>query len=278
LAKDEEDFKARLKQMLDVGVNALEIKRKVIEQQSDAGLYPYSANYLRFVKERTGAYWDNHFSTIGIVGMNEAVLNLMNQDIASHEGRGFALRIMENLREWLLEIQKETGHFYNLEATPAEGTSYRLAMMDKAKYPEIITAGGATPYYTNSTQLSVRHTDDMFELLDLQEDLQAMYTGGTVQHMYLGEQIEDVGALKTLLKRIFTHYKLPYISFTPSFSVCDNHGYIKGEQELCPQCGAETEIWTRVTGYLRPVKNFNNGKKEEFKERKRMAFREEIHC
>lgn len=278
LSKTKDEFKSRLRELVMMGKNVLEIKRKVIESQTQKGLYPYSSNYLRFVKERTGEYWYNHFSTIGIVGMNEAIQNFMGEDIGSAEGKTFAICMMNYLRELMLKIQKETGHFYNLEATPAEGTSYRLAMIDKEKYPGIITAGKETPYYTNSTQLPVGYTDDIFEILDLQDELQPLYTGGTVQHIYLGEQIENLEACKKLIEKIFTNYKIPYISLTPSFSVCENHGYLSGEKEVCPHCGNETEVWTRVTGYLRPVKNFNKGKKEEFKERKRISFQEEVKC
>jgi ribonucleoside-triphosphate reductase len=278
ISNTKDEFKLRLRELVLMGKNVLEIKRKVIENQTKKGLYPFSSNYLRFVKERTGEYWYNHFSTIGIVGMNEAVQNFMTENIGSVEGRNFAVEMMHYLRKLILEIQKETGHFYNLEATPAEGTSYRLAMLDKEKYHKIKQAGNETPYYTNSTQLPVGYTDDIFELLDLQDELQSLYTGGTVQHIYLGEQIENVDACKKLIERIFTKYKIPYISLTPSFSVCENHGYLSGEVEICPYCNTETEVWTRVTGYLRPVKNFNKGKKEEFKERKRISFREEVKC
>jgi len=278
LSKSKDEFKTRLREIVLMGKNVLEIKRKIIENQTEKGLYPYSANYLRFVKERSGEYWYNHFSTIGIVGMNEAIQNFMGQDIGSIEGKSFAIEMMNYLRELMLEAQKETGHFYNLEATPAEGTSYRLALLDKEKYPQIKHAGNETPYYTNSTQLPVDYTDDIFQILDLQDELQSLYTGGTVQHIYLGEQIENIDACKKLIERIFTNYKIPYISLTPSFSVCENHGYLSGEKEVCPHCGNETEVWTRVTGYLRPVKNFNKGKKEEFKERKKVSFREEVKC
>lgn len=278
LSKTKEEFKQRLYEMISLGKNVLEIKRKVIENQSGQGLYPYSTNYLRNVKERFGKYWQNHFSTIGIVGMNEALLNFMGMDIGSDEGKNFATEILHYMRDLMIEIQEETGHFYNLEATPAEGTSYRLAMLDKEKYPEIKTAGGNTPYYTNSTQLPVDYTDDIFEILDLQDELQALYTGGTVQHIYLGEAIEDIKVCKELIKKVFTRYKIPYISITPTFSICENHGYLNGEEYSCPKCGSQTEVWSRVTGYLRPVQNFNKGKKVEFNERKRISFREEIKC
>jgi ribonucleoside-triphosphate reductase len=221
------------------------------------------------VKERTGEYWHNHFSTIGVLGMNEALLNFMGTDIVSPEGQQFAVDILDYLRGLLVEIQNETGHVYNLEATPAEGTAYRLARLDKARYPDIITAGNGTPYYTNSSQLPVEFTDDLFEALELQDELQSMYTGGTVLHAYLGESIEDIDVCKRLVRRAFERFKLPYLSLTPTFSICQDHGYIRGEHFRCPDCGAETEVWSRVTGYLRPVDNFNEGKKQEYFDRRK---------
>lgn len=276
LSKTASEFKARLWRIANIGKTSLEIKRKIIEQQSDKGLYPYSTHYLRHVKERHGQYWYNHFNTIGIIGMNEALLNFMGKDITTKEGQEFAIEIMHYLREILVEFQNETGHFYNLEATPAEGTSYRLAHIDKQKYPDIITAGKETPYYTNSTQLPVEYTDDIFEALELQDELQSLYTGGTVQHLYLGESIEDIEVCKNLIKKIFVNYKMPYISITPTFSICNNHGYIKGEHFTCPECGEVTEVWSRVTGYLRPVANYNIGKKEEYTGRKKFVLAEKI--
>jgi ribonucleoside-triphosphate reductase len=268
LSSTPNEFKARLWRLAQIGRTSLEIKRKIIEQQTEQGLYPYSANYLRDIKERTGEYWYNHFSTIGIVGMNEALLNFMGCDITSKEGQSFAIEVLNYLRDILINFQEETGHVYNLEATPAEGTAYRLAMLDNQKYPDIIAAGNGVPYYTNSSQLPVDYSDDIFEVLDLQDELQSLYTGGTVQHLYLGESIDDIQACKSLIRNIFNNYKMPYISITPTFSVCDVHGYIKGEHFSCPECGKETEVWSRVTGYLRPVKNYNLGKKEEYKNRK----------
>ncbi|MCG8498794.1 MAG: ribonucleoside triphosphate reductase [Firmicutes bacterium] len=269
LSSTKNEFKARLWKMVQIGKTSLEIKRKIIEQQSEEGLYPYSTHYLRNVKERTGEYWYNHFATIGIVGMNEALLNFMGEDITTPAGQEFSVEIMNYLREMLVDIQKETGHVYNLEATPAEGTAYRLAKLDKAKYPDIIAAGGDVPYYTNSTQVPVEYTDDIFEVMELQDELQSLYTGGTVLHLYLGETIEDTKIAKNLIKKIFTKHKLPYISLTPTFSICREHGYIGGEHFNCPQCGEETEVWSRVTGYLRPVANYNNGKKQEYFDRKK---------
>ena len=278
LSSTKEEFLERVGRMAEVAKTSLEIKRKVIEQQSEFDLYPYSTNYLRHIKERTGQYWHNHFSTIGIIGMNEALENFMGVGIETKEGLNFALDVMHFLRERLVEFQKETGHFYNLEATPAEGASYRLAMMDKQKYPSIVTAGEDVPYYTNSTQLPVDYTDDIFELMELQEELQTLYTGGTVQHIYLGECIEDISVCKNIIRKIFTNYKIPYISITPTFSICADHGYLRGEQTTCPQCGRETEVWTRVTGYLRPVKSFNKGKRQEYEHRKMFGLQEFQLC
>ena len=267
-ATSKEDFKERIRKIAFVGKTSLEIKRKIIEQQSAKGLYPYSTHYLRHVHERTGQFWFNHFNTIGIIGMNEALLNFMGQDITTPEGQAFALELMEYMRGLLLEFQQETGHFYNLEATPAEGAAYRLAQMDKARYPDIITAGDEVAYYTNSTQAPVDYTDDIFLMLENQDELQSLYTGGTVQHLYLGESIDDIQLCKHLIQKVFNKYKIPYISITPTFSICKEHGYLKGEQVSCPTCGEQTEIWSRVTGYLRPVSNFNKGKKEEYRNRK----------
>jgi len=276
LSSSKSEFKARLWRMARIGKTSLEIKRKIIEDQSEKGLYPYSTHYLRNVKQRTGKYWYNHFSTIGIVGMNEALLNFMGKDITTPEGQEFSKEILSYLRDILKEFQAETGNFYNLEATPAEGTAYRLAQLDKDKYPDIITAGTEVPYYTNSTQLPVGYTDDIFEVLELQDELQSMYTGGTVQHLYLGESIEDPELCKNLIRKIFTQYKMPYISITPTFSICKEHGYIRGEHFTCPECGQETEVWSRVTGYLRPVANYNKGKKEEYRERKKFVVPERV--
>lgn len=276
LSSSESEFKSRLWRMVQIAKTSLEIKRKIIEQQSERGLYPYATHYLRDIKKRTGQYWHNHFSTIGIVGMNEALLNFMGKDITTPEGQAFAIDIMNYLRELLVELQKETGNYYNLEATPAEGTSYRLAKLDKSKYPDIITASEETPYYTNSTQIPVGYTDDIFEVVALQDELQSLYTGGTVLHLYLGEQIEDTEVCKNLIKKIFIQSKMPYISITPTFSICPQHGYLTGEQFECPHCSSETEVWSRVTGYLRPIQNYNPGKKQEYMDRKKFKIREEV--
>ena len=271
LSDTKEEFFERLERVATLGKVSLEIKRKIIEQQSERGLYPYSTYYLRHIKERTGEYWTNHFNTIGLVGMNEACLNFLGKDVGSPEGLAFALEIMHFLRRLMVKFQEETGHFYNLEATPAEGTSYRLAKLDKARYPEIITAGKEEPLYTNSSQLPVEYTDDIFECCDLQDELQSLYTGGTVQHLYLGERIEDIEVCKELIKNIFDKYKMPYISITPTFSICQEHGYIAGEHFTCPECGKDAEVWSRVVGYLRPVQNYNPGKKEEYMLRKKFV-------
>lgn len=277
LAKSESEFRIRLWQQMNIARNSLEIKRKVIEDQTAKGLYPYSENYLKDVKLRTGYYWFNHFNTIGLIGMNEACQNLLgyDSDLTTKEGQDFAIRTLNYMREVIKTIQDETGHYYNLEATPAEGTSYRMAKQDKERYKEIITSGDTVPYYTNSTQLPVSYTDDIFETMELQDELQSLYTGGTVLHLYLGEEIKDTGTAKNLIKKIFTNYKLPYISLTPVFSVCNDHGYISGEHYHCPECGAPSEVWSRVVGYLRPVQNFNKGKRAEYDERKKYVIKDQ---
>jgi ribonucleoside-triphosphate reductase len=275
-ARSKDDFKDRLLRVLEIGKTSLEVKRKAVEKQTEAGLYPFSARYLRHVKARTGQYWFNHFSTIGIVGMNEALLNFLGEDLSSAEGQEFALEVMHFLRDQLQRIQQETGQVYNLEATPAEGTSHRLARMDRQRYPDIITSGEQTPYYTNSTQLPVGLTDDIFEVVELQDELQSLYTGGTVLHLYLGEAIEDPQLCRSLIQRIFATHKLPYLSITPTFSICPEHGYMSGEHFECPTCSAATEVWSRVTGYLRPVQNYNEGKREEYFDRRKYAMPEVV--
>ncbi len=276
-SKSREEFFARLWRMVQIAKNSLEIKRKVVETQTARGLYPYSAHYLRNIHERTGQHWYNHFNTIGIIGMNEACLNLYRDgsDLTSEKGQKFAIEVMDYLREQMTIIQEETGHFYNLEATPAEGTSYRLAKLDRMQHPDIVCAGTKeTPYYTNSTHLPVGFTDDIFETLELQDELQSRYTGGTVLHLYLGERIPDKEIAKSLIKKIFTNYKLPYVSLTPTFSICPNHGYVAGEHFACPDCGAAAEVWSRVVGYLRPVQNFHRGKQQEYAERIKYVVKE----
>lgn len=266
----EKEFFARLGTLADLAKDSLEIKRQVVEAQTDAGLYPYSAFYLQSVKERTGQYWSNHFNTIGIIGMHECLLNLKKVGLATATGQKFALRVMHFLREKLQSYQATTGHIYNLEATPAEGVSYRLAKLDRTTYPDLVTAGTAeAPYYTNSTQLPVGFTDDVFTMIKWQDQLQALYTGGTVVHLYTGEKLDDPAAIKSLLQKIFNHYQMPYLSVTPTFSLCPTHGYLAGEHWQCPTCGADTEVWSRVVGFLRPVANFNAGKRQEYHERRK---------
>lgn len=274
LSENENDFFERLKKMVLLAKESLSIKRKVLERFTDKGLYPYSRFYLRKIKQGKGFYWVNHFSTIGIIGMNEACLNFLGTNIGSETGIKFSLKVMDCIRDIIAEIQEETGDIFNLEATPAEGTSYRLAILDKERFPKILCANeneyrkGAAPFYTNSTQLPVSFTDDLFEALDLQDDLQTRYTGGTVLHMYLGEQLGNIEAIKGLIKKVVTNYRLPYFTLTPTFSVCASHGYLNGGQERCPVCNKETEIYSRVVGYLRPIKQWNNGKQAEFSMRR----------
>ncbi|MCX7917085.1 MAG: ribonucleoside triphosphate reductase [bacterium] len=274
LSKTKEEFKSRLNDLMELAKESLEIKRKILERFTDEGLYPYSKFYLRNVKERFGKYWINHFSTIGIVGMNEACLNLFGKDIGTEEGIDFAIEIMNFMREKLIKFQEITGNFYNLEATPAEGTSYRLARIDKNKYPDIIVANeieykkGAEPFYTNSTHLPVNYTDDIFEVLEKQDKLQSLYTGGTVVHIFVGERIESKEGIKKLVKTICENFTLPYFTLTPTFSICPDDGYLNGEIFTCPKCEKTTEIYSRIVGYLRPISQWNKGKYEEFKIRK----------
>lgn len=270
LAADETEFLQRLDRLMRVARTSLETKRKVLEQFTAQDLYPYTKFYLRDVHARFGRYWENHFSTVGLVGMNEACLNLLGCDIGSPQGRAFAGRVLDFMRERLAEFQQETGHLYNLEATPAEGTSYRLARLDRARYPGVVAASAAgEPFYSNSTQLPVNYTDDVFHALDLQDELQTRYTGGTVHHVFLGEAIPDPSAVARFVQTVCRTYKLPYFTLTPSFSICPAHGYLLGETEKCPTCGEETEVYSRVVGYLRPVKQWNAGKQAEFSLRRR---------
>ncbi len=274
LSNSKKQFLEKLGSLMVLAKNSLEIKRKVLERLTDRGLYPYTRFYLREIKKRFNEYWKNHFSTIGLLGMNEACLNLFGKNIASPEGQKFSEEVLDFMRNKTLEFQKETNNIYNIEATPAEGTSYRLALKDKKKYPDIICANeeeykkGAEPFYTNSSQLPVNYTDDIFEALDLQDNLQVKYTGGTTVHLFLGEKIDDPTVVKHLVKKICEKYHLPYFTITPTFSICPVHGYIPGEQYVCPKCGEECEVYSRSVGYLRPVKQWNKGKTEEFKERK----------
>jgi ribonucleoside-triphosphate reductase (formate) len=270
LAKSASEFFALLDSRVNLAVDSLMIKRKVLEKFTEKNLYPYSRFYLREIKQNTGTFWKNHFSTIGIIGMNEACLNFLGKDIGSVEGQAFALSVMDRLRDKLSLVQDENGDIFNLEATPGEGTSFRLAMIDKQKYKGIKCANeaeyhrGAAPFYTNSTQLPVNYTDDLYETLQLQDRLQAKYTGGTVLHILLGEQLDDTAAVKSLVSKIAANYRLPYFTLTPTFSVCPSHGYLRGEQPRCARCNQETEIYSRVVGYLRPVKQWNDGKQAEY--------------
>ncbi|MCI8574992.1 MAG: ribonucleoside triphosphate reductase [Bacilli bacterium] len=269
LYKDKTELKKQLRLLMDMCRDILSTKRKFLEKNTEGGLYPYSKFYLADIKERFGEYWKNHFNTIGIVGMNECIRNFTDdkEDITTRYGQEFAKDILDYMNEVLTEYQVN-GDLYNLEATPAEGTAPRLAKIDKKTYKDIITAGDKEACYTNSTQLPVNATDDLFEAIELQDELQCKYTGGTVLHAFLGERIHDPNVTKTLLQNIFNNYKLPYLSFTPTFSVCKEHGYLDGEQFTCPHCGGDCEVWTRVVGFYRPVQNFNNSKREEFHQRK----------
>ncbi|MCL2444564.1 ribonucleoside triphosphate reductase [Candidatus Saccharibacteria bacterium] len=268
-SKDKKEFKKNIEKLMVLSKDSLEVKRKLVEKFTDQDLYPYSKFYLKSIKKATGTYWMNHFSTIGLLGMNEALLNLLGVNIGSKEGKEFAEEIMDFMRDKLIEFQVETGNNYNLEATPGEGATYRFAQCDQRDFDNAHFANGVgkevkTPFYTNSTHLPVNYTDDLFELLDLQDELQAKYTGGTVIHFFLGERMDDPEALKGLVKTICTKYKLPYFTFSPTFSVCTNHGYVKGEHANCKECGEECEIYSRVVGFLRPVKQWNDGKQAEF--------------
>lgn len=281
IANSEEEFFTILKNRMDIARTSLEEKRKVIEQLTDKDLYPYTKHYLRDIKARFGVYWKNHFSTIGLIGMNEACLNLLGVGIADEKGKAFAIRVMDFMRATITTYQQETGNNYNLEATPAEGTSYRLAKMDKKNLISIKVANdkeyyekGAKPFYTNSTHLPVNYSDDIFEVLDHQDELQTKYTGGTTVHIFAGERIHDIETMKNLVRKICNNYKLPYFTFSPTFSTCANHGYIAGEHFKCPKCGSDCEVYSRVVGYIRPVRQWNEGKRTEFEMRKTFKFDE----
>ena len=271
VSKTKREFWERLGKVMDLAKESLEIKRKTIENFISKGLYPYSRFYLQDIKKARGEYYANHFATIGLVGMNEALLNFIGEDIASKKGRIFALEVLDFMRKRLVKYQEESGNIYNLEATPAESTAYRLALKDRELYPDIITAGTKKiPYYANSSHLPVGFTNDLFEALKLQDELQCRYNGGTVLHLFLGERINDVQAVKSLVKKVFENFHLPYITLTPTFSICPTHGYLSGEHFFCPECTIKQpcEVYSRVVGYLRPVKQWNEGKQEEFKDRK----------
>ena len=264
LSKTEEEFFERLEKMMDISARSLKIKRNVITKLLNEGLYPYTKRYL-------GSF-DNHFSTIGLVGMNEACLNAkwLKKDLTTPEGLEFTKKVLNFMREKLSDYQEEYGDLYNLEATPAESTSYRLAKHDRKKFPNIITATekGNTPYYTNSSHLPVGYTEDVFAALDIQDELQTLYTSGTVFHVFLGQKLPSWEASAALVKKIAENYKIPYYTLSPTYSVCQNHGYIVGEVVKCPECGRKTEVYSRITGYYRPVQNWNDGKSEEYRNRK----------
>lgn len=264
LAEDEADFYARLDHLMDVAARSLDTKRKVITKLMDEGLYPYTKRYLGVL--------DNHFSTIGLVGMNEAARNAkwLRTDLTTEAGQQFAKNVLNHMRERLSDYQEQYGALFNLEATPAESTTYRFAKHDKAEYPDIITAAkeGETPYYTNSSHIPVGYTDDVFEALELQDELQTLYTSGTVFHAFLGERLPTWTAAADIVRKIAENFRLPYFTLSPTYSVCQEHGYIRGEQYTCPICGKATEVYSRITGYYRPLKNWNDGKVQEFKDRK----------
>lgn len=269
LAKGNWDqFIALIEHHMNIARATLKTKRRVLEKLTENGLYPYTRFYLRDIKARFGNYWTNHFSTIGLVGMNEAIRNFTSDvdSITSIFGQNFAKETLEFMREKIQQFQEEDGDLYNLEATPAEGTSYRLATINKQDYPDIITAGEEEPYYTNSTHLPVGYTTDLFKAIELQDDLQTLYTGGTVFHGYLSESIDDLAVAKAVVRKIFEKYELPYFTLTPTFSICEDHKYIKGEHFSCPVCGKDTLVMTRVTGFYRPISAMNPGKQEEKKE------------
>ena len=273
LAKDEKDYFERLTKLMDLAAKSLKMKRDVVTKLLDAGLYPYTKRYL--------GTFNNHFSTIGLVGMNEACLNAswLKKDLTEKEAQEFTKKTLNYMREKLSDYQEKYGDLYNLEATPAESTSYRLAKKDKELYPDIITASNdETPYYTNSSHLPVGFTDDLFKALDIQDELQTLYTSGTVFHCFLGERSPDWKACASLVKKIAENYKLPYYTMSPTYSVCKNHGYIVGEVKKCPVCGESTEVYSRITGYYRPVNNWNDGKTKEYEMRKEYKIEEEKAC
>ena len=263
LASDEADFYRRLDRLMDISARSLKIKRNVISRLLEEGLYPYTKRYL--------GRFDNHFSTIGLIGMNEAGLNAkwLQKDLSHREAQQFAKEVLNHMRERLSDYQEQYGDLYNLEATPAESTTYRLAKHDREKWCDIITAGhaGDQPYYTNSSHLPVDYTTDIFDALDIQDELQTLYTSGTVFHAFLGEKLPDWKAAANLVRTIAEHYKLPYYTMSPTYSVCREHGYLAGEQKTCPKCGSVTEIYSRITGYYRPVQNWNDGKLQEYQNR-----------
>ena len=263
LAENEQDFYARLNKLMDISARSLKIKRQVITQLMENGLYPYTKRYL--------GTFANHFSTIGLIGMNEVGLNAkwLKKDLTHEKTQKFAREVLDHMRERLSDYQEQYGDLYNLEATPAESTTYRFAKHDKEQFPEIITANeNGTPYYTNSSHLPVGYTEDIFSALEVQDELQTRYTSGTVFHAFLGEKLPDWKAAANLVRKIAENFKLPYYTMSPTYSVCAEHGYLTGEQYTCPHCGRKTEVYSRITGYYRPVQNWNDGKSQEYKDRK----------
>ncbi len=263
LAEGEADFYRRLDKLMDIAARSLKTKRMVITKLMEGGLYPYTRRYL--------GTFENHFSTIGLVGMNEAGLNAkwLRKDLTHPETQAFAKNVLNHMRQRLSDYQEQYGDLYNLEATPAESTAYRLAKHDKMLYPDIITANeNGTPYYTNSSHLPVGYTEDIFSALDVQDELQTLYTSGTVFHAFLGEKLPDWKAAASLVRKIAENYRLPYYTLSPTYSVCKSHGYLAGEQPVCPFCGEKAEVYSRITGYYRPVQNWNDGKAQEFKDRR----------
>ena len=267
LSKTREEFFLRLDKIMDISARSLKTKREVVTQFLEAGLYPYTKRYLGTL--------NNHFSTIGILGMNEACLNAnwLRANLDNEESLKFAREVLKYIRERLSDYQERYGDLYNLEATPAESTAYRLAKYDIKYYPDIIVAGktGGAPYYTNSSHLPVGHTEDIFEALDNQDQLQTLYTSGTVFHTFLGERMPDWRSTAGLVKKIAENYELPYYTISPTYSVCEGHGYLEGDYDKCPHCGSEVEVYSRITGYYRPIKNWNEGKAQEYKDRKEYA-------
>ena len=267
---DLDGLKTDLSYLMGLAKTSMELKRVILERNTKLGLYPYSAHYLSGVFERFGEYWKNHFNTIGLNGMNECILNFTDgiEDITTEFGQEMAAELLDFMNDLVVSYQVESDMLYNLEATPAEGTAYRLAKLDVERYPDIITAGDDEPYYTNSTQLPVGFTEDLFEAIELQNNLQTKYTGGTVLHGFLGERLLDRATCKMIVKTVFENFEIPYFTLSPTFSVCPDHGYLDGEQFVCPTCGKDCEVWTRVVGFHRPVQNWNVGKREEYKDRK----------
>jgi anaerobic ribonucleoside-triphosphate reductase len=276
LSRDPQEFFIRLDRLMALAAKSLYIKRETVEELTRAGLYPYSREYLQQVAARHGRYWDNHFNTIGLVGMHEACLNLLGEGIETPRGHAFAVEVLRHMRAQLQRFQEESGQLFNLEATPAESAAYRLARLDRERFPGIRQAGAEEPYYTNSTHLPVGHTRDLFAVLDHQEELQVLYTGGTVVHLFLGERVEDPRAVGELVRVVTRGWRVPYITLTPTYSVCRRHGYLVGEQPVCPHCGEQAEVWSRIVGYYRPVQGWNPGKRQEFADRLPYTFPERM--